>query len=188
MERISDKYQGHIKSTQRKKNPLARKLLGSSKKSKYYSLRIPSRIPNEAGYKNCKYIRYADDFLVGVLGPREMAIEIRAMIEKFLKEELKITLSIEKTKVTHISKRIPFLGYLLSRRSLFVRQRYSATYYNRKMTIPTLDVNLAKVINRLAEAGFCDKGGYPIPAFRFLRLPQSEINAKVNNILRGLSE
>jgi group II intron reverse transcriptase/maturase len=188
MTKISEKYKGHIKPTQRKKNPLAKKLLISSQKSKYYNLRILSRIPNEAGYRNCKYIRYADDFLVGVLGPREMAIEIRTKIETFLREELKITLSIDKTKVTHISQRIPFLGYLFSRRSLFVRQRYSGNYYNRKLTIPTLDVDLAKVINRLTEAGFCDKGGFPIPAFRFLRLPQSEINAKVNSIMRGLSE
>jgi retron-type reverse transcriptase len=98
MKKISEKYQGHIKPTQRKKNPLAKKLLISSKKSKYYNLRIPSRIPNEAGYRNCKYIRYADDLLVGVMGPREMAIEIRTKIEKVLREELKITLSIDKNK------------------------------------------------------------------------------------------
>jgi group II intron reverse transcriptase/maturase len=188
MVKISEEYQGHIKPIQRKRNPLQIKLLRSSRKSEYYNLRIPSRISNEVGYRNCKYIRYADDFLVGVIGPREIAIEIRTKIEKFLKEELKIILSVEKTKVTHISKGIPFLGYLFSRRSIIIRQRYSGTYYNRKMTIPTLDVNIKKVISRLAEAGFCDKDGSPTPAFRFLRLPQSEINTKVNNILRELSE
>lgn len=125
---------------------------------------------------------------MGVLGPRETAIEVRTKIDKFLREELKINLSIEKTKITHISRKIPFLGYLFSRKSVFTRQRYSGTYYNRKMTIPTLDVNLEKVISRLAEAGFCDKGGNPIPAFRFLRLPQSETNNKINSMLRGLSE
>ena len=56
------------------------------------------------------------------------------------------------------------------------------------MTIPTLDVNMKRVIARLSEARFCDGNGDPIPAFRFLRLPQSEINTKVNYILKGLSE
>jgi Reverse transcriptase (RNA-dependent DNA polymerase) len=187
MEKLAEKYQEHIKPTQRKKNSVAKKILISSKKSKINStiLEYHHEYPE---YRNCKYIRYADDFLVGVLGPREMAIEIRQKIETFLKEELKITISIDKTKVTHISNRVPFLGYLFSRRSLFVRQRYSGNYYNRKLTIPTLDVDLAKVIIRLTEAGFCDKGGSPIPAFRFLRLPQSEINAKVNSIIREISE
>lgn len=188
MDQLSKEYQGPVTAKNRKKNPIARKLLNSSQKSKYYSLRIPSRIHNEEGYRNCKYIRYADDFLVGILGPRSMAVEIRDRIECFLREELKITLSLEKTKVTHISKRIPFLGYLFGRRTLFVKQRYSNKLVNRKMTIPTLDVNLDKVIDRLVDAKFCDGSGTPLPAFRFLRLPQSEINAKVNSILRGLSE
>jgi hypothetical protein len=56
------------------------------------------------------------------------------------------------------------------------------------MTIPTLDVNMKRVIARLAEAHFCDGNGNPKPAFRFLRLPQSDTNIKVNYILRGLSE
>jgi hypothetical protein len=56
------------------------------------------------------------------------------------------------------------------------------------MTIPTLDVNMKKVIARLAEANFCDESGDPKPVFRHLRLPQSETNIKVNYILKGLSE
>jgi len=47
---------------------------------------------------------------------------------------------------------------------------------------------MKRVIARLAEAKFCDGSGKPRPAFRFLRLPQSETNVKVNYILRGLSE
>jgi hypothetical protein len=47
---------------------------------------------------------------------------------------------------------------------------------------------MKKVIARLSEANFCDRSGNPKPAFRYLRLPQSETNIKVNNILRGLSE
>lgn len=188
MDKLSTKYQESVSPANRKKNPLARALLNGGKKSQYYKLRIPSRIPNEKGYRNCKYIRYADDFLVGVLGPRSLAIKIRQQIDKFLREELKINLSLEKTKITHISNKIPFLGYLFSRRTIFIKQHFSGKLVNRKMTIPTLDVDLDKVIRRLADAGFCDRSGEPLPAFRFLRLPQSQVNAKVNRILRGLSQ
>lgn len=151
-------------------------------------MRIPSRIHNEVGYRNCKYIRYADDFVIGVLGPQSMAIEIRDKVKDFLEQRLKVELSLEKTKITHISKGIEFLGYKFSRRTLFVKQSYSARTVRRKMTIPSLDVNMKRVIARLTQAGFCLGDGTPIPAFRFLRLPQSEVNQKVNYILRGLSE
>lgn len=188
IENLCKHYQGDIKPGNRKKNPVAIKLLRSGCKSQYYKMRIPSRIPNETGYRNCKYIRYADDFVVGVLGPRTMAIEIRDKIKDFLKNELKVELSLEKTKVTHITKGIEFLGYIFSRRQLFIKQTYSGHIVTRKMTIPTLDVNMKRVIARLSEAHFCDGSGTPKPAFRFLRLPQSETNIKVNYILRGLSE
>lgn len=188
MEDLCVQYQGNVKAGNRQKNPAPSKLLRSGRKSDYYRLRLPSRIHNEAGYRNCKYIRYADDFVIGILGPNSMAIEIRDKVKDFLEQELKVELSLEKTQITHISKGIEFLGYKFSRRTLFVRQSYGGRTVLRKMTIPALDVNMKRVIGRLAQAGFCTGDGRPIPAFRFLRLPQSEVNKKVNYILRGLSE
>lgn len=188
MEELQKQYQGNVKANNRKKNPVSLKLLRTGRKSDYYRLRIPSRIHNEEGYRNCKYIRYADDFVVGILGPRSVAVEIRDKIKNFLANELKIELSIEKTKITNISSGIEFLGYKFSRRTVFVRQSYSGRKVLRKMTIPTLDVNMKRVIDRLTQANFCTGDGTPKPAFRFLRLPQSEVNKKVNSILKGLSE
>jgi len=188
MERLCEQNQGKVKPENRKKNPAALKLLRSGRKSEYYKLRIPSRIHNEVGYRSCKYIRYADDFVIGILGPRSMAVEIREKVKDFLKSELKVELSLEKTKITNISEGIEFLGYKFSRKQLFIRQSYGGKIVLRKMTIPSLDVNIKRVIARLAEAKFCSGDGSPEPAFRFLRLPQSETNLKVNYILRGLSE
>jgi hypothetical protein len=117
-----------------------------------------------------------------------MAMEIRDKVKNFLAERLKVELSLEKTKITHITKGVEFLGYKFSRRTIFVRQSYSGREVLRKMTIPTLDVNMKRVIARLTQVSFCTGDGTPRPAFRFLRLPQSEVNQKVNRILRGLSE
>jgi hypothetical protein len=55
------------------------------------------------------------------------------------------------------------------------------------MRILRLDVDMQRVIKRLAEAGFCDKSGAPVPAFKYLQYPQSETNKKINYILQGLS-
>ena len=105
-----------------------------------------------------------------------------------MKERLKIELTIEKTHITHISKGIPFLGYIIGRRTIFTKQRYNSRILNRIMKIPTLDVDMNKVIAILAHAGYCDKSGNPRPNFKFLQCPQSETNRNVNYVLRGLNE
>ena len=187
MEKLEGFYLGPLKSKERKKNPKVHKLLRSGNKKEHYRLKMPSRIYNDPNYRNCKYLRYADDFVIGVLGPRSMALEIRNKIQVFLKNELEIELNVEKSKITHITKGIGFLGYKFGRRLLFVQTKRGNKFYKRKMTIPILDVDMKKVIAYLARAKFCDDGGNPTPAFRFLRHPQAETNQKVNAILRGLS-
>jgi hypothetical protein len=54
------------------------------------------------------------------------------------------------------------------------------------MKIPTLDVDLNRVVGRLAEAGFCDKSGEPVPMFKYMQFPQSETNKRANYIIQGL--
>lgn len=47
-------------------------------------------------YKRLKYVRYADDFLIGVIGSKEDCKEIKENIKQFLAEKLKLELSDEK--------------------------------------------------------------------------------------------
>ena len=63
-------------------------------------------------YRRLRYVRYADDFLLGFAGPKSEAEEIRHLLETFLSEQLKLTLSLEKTFITHAaSGKANFLGY-----------------------------------------------------------------------------
>ena len=172
----------------RKINKLPQRLLKAGKKKEKYRLRVPLIDPHDTENINCKYVRYADDFLIGVMGSRKMATEIKHKVAMWLKKELKIELSIEKTHVTNVSKGIPFLGYKFGRRTIVIRQKYADHERNRKMTIPTLDVDMDRVIKRLSAAGYCDGKGNPTPMFKHLQPPQSETNKEINYILRGLSE
>lgn len=181
---LCEQYQGNFLAGNSKKKALAK--LQSGGLSDYYRLRLPSTYL-EAGNRNCKYIRYADDFVIGIQGPYSMAIEIRDKVKDFLEQNYLVLLSLEKTKITHISKGIEFLGYKFSRRTLYVRQSNLARTVQRKMQI-ALDVKILRVVARLSLAGFCTADGTPKPAFRFLGLPQSLVNKKVNYILRALSE
>jgi len=62
-------------------------------------------------FKKIQYNRYADDFIVGVIGSKQDALQIKEDIRCFLAERLKLTLSDEKTKVTHSSDKVRYLGY-----------------------------------------------------------------------------
>ena len=180
-----------IKLVNRTNNLPALKLLylkKSGNKARYHKLRISSPLPSQKVHRCFKYIRYAHIFIVGIVGARSKALKVRDQINTFLQDELNINLSTEKFKITHVCKGIEFLGHKLTRRVLFVRQRFAGKLITRKVTIPVLDVNMKRVIHCLKEAKFCDDYGDPLPVLRWLRLSQADVNVKVNQILRGLSE
>lgn len=64
-----------------------------------------------SSYKCLHYCRYADDFIVSVIGSRQDAEKIKADIKAFLMGTLKLEMSEEKTKITHSSDFAHFLGY-----------------------------------------------------------------------------
>ncbi len=73
---------------------------------------LPAGDPHDPNYRRLRYTRYADDFLLGVVGTRDEAQTIKAMIREFLRETLKLELSETKTLVTHATTQAArFLGY-----------------------------------------------------------------------------
>jgi group II intron reverse transcriptase/maturase len=76
---------------------------------------MPAKDPNDPGYERLRYLRYADDFLLGYVGPRATAEQLTDRLRQFLRETLKLDLSEAKTLVTHAtSEPARFLGYDLS--------------------------------------------------------------------------
>jgi group II intron reverse transcriptase/maturase len=73
---------------------------------------LPSQDPSDPGYRRLRYCRYADDTLLGFVGPNVEAEAIKQRLSVFLREELKLELSSAKTLITHArSQRARFLGY-----------------------------------------------------------------------------
>jgi len=71
--------------------------------------------PFDPDYRRLRYIRYADDFLLGFTGPRDEAEEIKEQLKGFLRDQLKLELSPEKTLITHaLTEKACFLGYDIS--------------------------------------------------------------------------
>jgi hypothetical protein len=74
-------------------------------------LKVPYGDPNDPDYRRLKYVRYADDFLLGFAGPQAEAEEVKRRIGEFL-QTIGLTMSEEKTLITHATGgRARFLGY-----------------------------------------------------------------------------
>ena len=72
---------------------------------------LPSKRANNVDYKKLVYCRYADDFLIGVIGSFEDASDIKEKFRVFLEDTLHLEMSEEKTKITHSQDKARFLGY-----------------------------------------------------------------------------
>jgi hypothetical protein len=73
---------------------------------------LPTQDPSDEGFRRLRYVRYADDFLLGFTGPRREAEEIKARLREFLSQELRIELSQARRLVTHgRTSAARFLGY-----------------------------------------------------------------------------
>ncbi|MFC4566106.1 reverse transcriptase domain-containing protein [Nocardiopsis mangrovi] len=73
---------------------------------------LPAGDPHDPGYRRLRYIRYADDHLLGFIGPKAEAEEIKQRLAKFLRDDLKLELNEDKTLITHArTGAARFLGY-----------------------------------------------------------------------------
>jgi len=74
--------------------------------------KLPSQDMNDPDYRRLRYVRYADDFLLGFIGPKSEAEEIKQQLKEFLQETLKLELFETKTLMTHArTEAARFLGY-----------------------------------------------------------------------------
>lgn len=115
---------------------------------------FPSGDEMDGSYRRLKYIRYADDFILGVIGSKEDALRIKEDIKSFLSESLALELSEEKTLITHTGKSAKFLGYEITvtrnnhqRRDVLGRLRRT---YGKRVR---LNVSMATLRDKLLEYG-----------------------------------
>ena len=114
----------HTRGTVRRRNlawTRLRNQMGYHKKVGHHSLavklrkamqQLPSGDPYDPGYRRLRYVRYADDFVLGFIGAKAEAGQIKESLETFLRDSLKQELSKEKTLITHAtSQAARFLGY-----------------------------------------------------------------------------
>ncbi len=153
---------------------------------------MPSRNQMDPNYKRLLYCRYADDFLIGVIGSKAEADQVLGEVRAFIENDLKLTTSEEKTRIVPADDGAIFLGYTIKIRS---GERVVKAKRGTKHVLVrsyTDRVHLRTPENRLEQ--FCHSKGYgdyrtfqPKPRMALQNLSEAEIVSLFNGEIRGLA-
>ena len=160
------------------------------KKARQIMLKTPAKSQTD---KVIKYVRYADDFLIGVNGNKKECQRIKQQIRDFMAKELHMELSEEKTLITHSNEGVRFLGYdICVRRCSLIKKTGDIKLPKRtlnnkiELNIPFKDkierFMFEKEIIGQKETGEIE----PIHRKSLLRLTPLEIVQTYNSELRGI--
>jgi group II intron reverse transcriptase/maturase len=179
------KLQQKIKTATDNEKPL---LLEKWKANKSEMISVPCKSQTD---KVIKYIRYADDFLIGINGSKEDCQEIKNRLADFIGNDLKMELSEDKTLITHSNQYARFLGYDVRVRRSDVIKRSSAGFTKRTLSNMTelaipFDDKIRKFLfdNKIVEQ--VNDELKPIKRKSLLRLTDFEIVSTYNAELRGI--
>ena len=159
---------------------------------------VPSVDPMDPNFRRLRYCRYADDFLIGVIGSKAEAREVMASVQVFLAERLNLAVSPEKSGVHAATRGAPFLGYHVATWTLpwagpmvrrvgrggrSLRVRYRPSSGNVRLRVP-----------RDKVTAFCRRKGYGVLATQdgrqrpqFLDSSDAEIVMAFNSEFRGFA-
>jgi group II intron reverse transcriptase/maturase len=137
------------------------------------------------------YARYADDWVIGVKGPKSLAENVKQEVQTFLQTKLDLELSQEKTTITHLAtKPAFFLGTVIRRHG----QAYSQGLIRRqgKKSIKGSNVRILlecpidRIVKRLEDQGYVHKAdGKPKAVTKWIYMKPEEIILRYNAVIRG---
>jgi len=141
--------------------------------------------------KVLKYIRYADDFIIGVKGDMEDCKRIKQMFSDFISQSLKMELSDEKTLITHSNQYARFLGYdVRVRRESKVKpngkRKMRTLNYKVELNVPFDDKIMPFLFDKAAIGQTTDGKIEPRARRYMYRCSSLEIVTTYNSELRGI--
>lgn len=147
---------------------------------------------DDPAYTRVKFLRYADDIVVGVLGPKALAAQLQEEITPFLREELKLELNREKTRVIHVpTEPARFLGYECKAASSRLRRRNlrrTGSPHNVMQPVRTNTGNIKLLVPLRALSQKLTKylaQGKPTHRSGLVNQPLEHIIAHYNGVMRG---
>lgn len=162
-------------------------------KANALAMRNTNPVVGNGQYIRIKYVRYADDWCMGVNGPISIAEKIREEISDYMSKTLKLELNLEKTHIRHAkSEEAFFLGTRIRIGSECPRvsrvHRHGSTFLKRNAGwTPVMMAPVNKLIERLHLKGICDKLGNPQAKYNWAALDDDQIVDMYSSIWRGLA-
>lgn len=150
---------------------------------------IGSYVANDENFGRVFYVRYVDDFLIGVIGSKETCKRIREEIKIFLEENLAMTLNIDKTHITHTTtEKALFLGYDIT---CTPKSKMPVAYDSRrrlvrKTTRTIVNAPIKRVIERFRQKGFANNENQPTRCGRYVNMDLWNIVEQYKSIERGV--
>lgn len=157
-----------------------------ARKERKLMRQLPSRDPYDPDYRRLRYVRYADDFILGFTGSKTEADEIKQKLSNFLKN-IKLTLSQEKTKITHArTEKARFLGYDIAVAWSDNRISQSQEGIKGRFLNGTIKLLVPREVTMKWIAKYSHKGK-PYPNHQLIRASDYEIVASYGAQLRGVA-
>lgn len=158
---------------------------------------MPSFDTHDEGFKRLYYVRYADDFAIGIVGSKEDAIKFADSVKDFLRKDLSLEIAEDKGGIHHIQKGFDFLGHHISlsinngrllRRRIGKNKEGSNTYGTQRTLTSQLQlqVPLEKVWGFCREKRYL-REGKPTHRLDLIHLSDYEIVATINAEMRGFA-
>jgi len=177
------------KGLRRKANPEYTKMVRDGKVDRKHFIYPAMSV--DTHFKRMKYVRYADDFLIGVIGSKADCEGIKSNIAGILKKEFFLELNLEKTKITNAKQDFAFfLGHHVH---ISVPTKDKIQYLpkrgNKLVRItsrPLLDAPIKKIVLKLNSVGYCKTNGTPTRFVKLLHEPLTEIIYKYKSLQNGL--
>jgi len=123
-------------------------------------IEMPSKNLINPPFKRLRYIRYANSFLIGIIGSKAEAKTFIEKLKIFLIDELKLQLNVLKTKVTRaIKNNVMFLGVNIRIMSIsgFQIKKNKKIKVAKGFSLAQLRLPLKKTVERLESKGFLHK-------------------------------
>lgn len=155
--------------------------------------KYPAYDKMDSSFKKLKYVRYADDFLIGVIGSKEDCKKVKDDIKNYLNEILKLELSDEKTLITNAKKPAKFLGFDVSVRKSDDTKRNKhgnpvRCFGNKIVLSVTMDIMKKKLLTYGVVKMTSQNGNEvwkPFPRYYLKDLDDLEIISQFNSEIRG---
>ncbi|MBL7544875.1 MAG: hypothetical protein JNL11_13745 [Bdellovibrionaceae bacterium] len=188
---VAEKYGGMFPEFLNELKGVVREMDQQRRKLSFYDVKDDS-------YKRMKYVRYADDFAISVSGSKENALQMMTEVKEFLKTELLLNVSEEKSGIHHIQEGFNFLGYHIRGQRQQTRtvksrcgfRKDGSSYYGVRRTLTYsigLEVPKEKIWAFCRDKGYLRLDKTPCKKPTLLHLNEFEIVSTYNAEMRGFA-